>query len=143
EQFEILVSTLSKAGYIQYEISNFCIDGYFSKHNSSYWNGKHYLGLGPGAHSYNGFSRKFNIENNVKYIRYLENNQVYFTEEILQPHDIANEYLLTSIRTMWGLDIEKFLSFPSIDSGHTKKVINSLEKNKLAVSQNGKLILTL
>lgn len=116
QQFEILIDQMEKDNFIHYEISNFSKDCFFAKHNSSYWKGEHYLGLGPSAHSYNGNSRQWNIANNNFYIKALDLRQaqvdlnpasqmVWFEKEILTEKDKYNEYVLTSLRTMWGCDL--------------------------------------
>ena len=105
EQFEQLMETLSEHGYQQYEISNFCLPEKHSRHNTAYWKDKPYLGIGPGAHSYNGKSRQYNILNNPKYIRTLENGNIPFELETLDEEERLNEYLLTSLRTMWGINL--------------------------------------
>jgi oxygen-independent coproporphyrinogen III oxidase len=107
EQFEILVAQMQAQGFTQYEISNFCQPGIESKHNSNYWRGVHYLGLGPSAHSFNGHSRQYNVANNAKYLSALAKNQLAFEREELTVIDQANEYLLTSLRTIWGCDLNR------------------------------------
>jgi len=107
QQFEILVEQMQAHGFMQYEISNFCQPGYESKHNSNYWKGVHYIGLGPSAHSFNGVSRQYNVANNAKYMAALAQNQLAFDKEELSLTDQANEYLLTSLRTIWGCDLNK------------------------------------
>lgn len=107
EQFEILMESLVNNGFEQYEISNFARKNQYSKHNSSYWLGKPYLGVGPSAHSYNGVSRQYNISNNSLYIKSLEKGELNFEKEILSLNDKTNEYLLTSLRTKWGAEIAK------------------------------------
>lgn len=104
-QFEMLSEYLVNAGYEHYEISNFAKPGFISKHNSAYWKGIPYLGIGPSAHSYNGISRQFNIRNNSSYIRSLQEGKVPFDLEILSPENKINEYILTSLRTSWGCDL--------------------------------------
>ncbi|MGB3947774.1 MAG: radical SAM family heme chaperone HemW [Bacteroidia bacterium] len=106
DQFEIMLEEMKKNNFVQYEISNFCKDNYFSKHNSNYWKKQHYLGLGPSAHSYDGKSRQWNISNNALYIQRLENGDMYFEKEILSTTETYNDYILTSLRTMWGADLE-------------------------------------
>jgi oxygen-independent coproporphyrinogen-3 oxidase len=107
QQFEILVGQMQQQGFIQYEISNFCRPGFESKHNSNYWKGVHYLGLGPSAHSFNGHSRQYNIAHNARYMDALEQDQLPFDRETLSLTDQANEYLLTSLRTIWGCDLSR------------------------------------
>ena len=106
EQFEILMKMMKFNNYIHYEISNFCLDGFISVHNSNYWKGEKYLGLGPSAHSFDGISRQWNIDNNAKYIDYIDRNSIPFTVETLTPIDKYNEYIMVSLRTMWGCDID-------------------------------------
>ncbi|RDV13089.1 coproporphyrinogen III oxidase family protein [Pontibacter diazotrophicus] len=106
-QFEILLEQMNKHGYVQYEISNFSLPGHESKHNSNYWRGIHYLGVGPSAHSFNGISRQYNVSHNKKYVDAIAQGQVPFELEELTPADQANDYLLTSLRTIWGCDLLK------------------------------------
>ncbi len=105
-QFNALIEETDKNGFQQYEISNFAKNNMYSKHNKSYWFGKKYLGLGPSAHSFNGASRKWNISSINNYIEAIENNKLYFEEEILTENDKYNEYILTRIRTIWGVSID-------------------------------------
>jgi len=105
--FEILMQRLNEAGYEHYEISNFAKPGFRSRHNSSYWRGAHYLGLGPSAHSYNGVSRQWNISNNALYIKSINENVVPFEREELSSTQKINEYIMTSLRTMEGLSLQK------------------------------------
>lgn len=105
QQFEYLLETTAAAGYEQYEISNFCLPTHYSKHNSSYWLGIPYLGVGPSAHSFNGLSRQYNIKNNTLYIKSLNNNQVPSEKEELSISDQINDYLMTALRTKWGIDL--------------------------------------
>lgn len=103
KHFKLLLTLMKANGYEQYEISNFCKPGFRSKHNSSYWQGKAYFGFGPSAHSYNGNNkRRWNVANNSLY---LQNNN-FFEEEILLETDMVNEYVMTSLRTSEGLDID-------------------------------------
>jgi oxygen-independent coproporphyrinogen III oxidase len=108
-QYEIMIQVLGNRGYEHYEISNFSLPGYNSKHNSSYWKRGKYLGVGPGAHSYNGEVRRYNVENNAKYIHSLNQGVLPFEEEVLSLQDKINEYLLTTIRTSWGCDLRYIL----------------------------------
>jgi oxygen-independent coproporphyrinogen-3 oxidase len=103
QQFEILTSSLARKDYEQYEISNFARNGQYSRHNSSYWQQRPYLGVGPSAHSYNGVSREYNIANNAKYIAALSESKIPSTYEELSVADRTNEYLLTGLRTKWGV----------------------------------------
>ncbi|TGD77802.1 radical SAM family heme chaperone HemW [Hymenobacter wooponensis] len=105
-QFERLLQQMSRHGYQQYEISNFCLPGRESRHNSAYWRGVPYLGLGPSAHSFNGHSRQYTVANNPQYVQaVLDHAEVPATVEQLSPTDRANEYLMTSLRTAQGCDL--------------------------------------
>jgi oxygen-independent coproporphyrinogen-3 oxidase len=106
-QFLMMTDFLGAKGYEHYEISNFSLPGMRSKHNSSYWSGAKYVGLGPSAHSFNGRSRQWNVANNPLYIKSLNDNQVPFEQEILSDSQRFNEYIMTSLRTMEGTDIHK------------------------------------
>ena len=144
EQFLLLMEWLENAGYEHYEISNFAKPGFRSRHNSSYWQGKKYLGLGPSAHSFNGESRQWNISNNNTYIESLEKNEIPFEKEILTQSQKANEYIMTSLRTMEGLDINKIPEAMSHElRSASKKFIESgkltLKENKLLLTREGKL----
>lgn len=107
DQFEILVSELEKAGIEQYEISNFSLPGKHSLHNSNYWKGKHYLGIGPSAHSFNGTTRSWNIAHNLKYMQQIASNEIHYEAEQLQIKDRFNELLLIGLRTSYGVNIEQ------------------------------------
>ncbi len=106
EQFELLMQAAMDHGFEQYEISNFAKDKMYSQHNTNYWRNEKYLGLGPSAHSYNGVSRQWNISNNVEYIKSMDENKVPSEIEELTTTQRYNEYILTSLRTMWGSNME-------------------------------------
>lgn len=101
-QFRLLIKKLNDAGYIHYEISNFCKKDKHSRHNTSYWTNKEYIGCGPSAHSYNTKKRFWNISNLYKYIEKVNNNEEFFETEDLDTYTLYNEYILTSLRTIWG-----------------------------------------
>ncbi|MBQ4802930.1 radical SAM family heme chaperone HemW [Aquimarina sp. MMG015] len=107
QHFDILVDTMEKEGFEYYEFSNFGKPGYFSKNNTAYWQGKHYLGIGPSAHSYNGKERSWNIKNNIKYIKSLQENKLPKEIEELTTTDKYNEYVMTGLRTIWGVSLKK------------------------------------
>ena len=147
-QFEIMLEAMNKNNFIQYEISNFGKDGYFSRHNSNYWLKENYLGLGPSAHSYNGESRQWNIANNPIYIQSLEKGELNFEKETLTASQRYNEYILTTLRTMWGTDLNyikqtfgnDYLSYCLQEAAKyidSKKVLH--HENKLLLSDHGKL----
>jgi oxygen-independent coproporphyrinogen-3 oxidase len=110
-QFLLLMNWMQAAGYEHYEISNFALPGMRSRHNSSYWQGASYLGLGPSAHSFNGESRQWNISNNALYIKSLKEDKVPFEIENLTETQRLNEYIMTSLRTMEGLNVELVTSW--------------------------------
>lgn len=103
-QFLYLMEAAAQRGYEQYEISNFAQPGRYARHNTSYWTGAHYLGVGPAAHSFNGVSRQWNVANNALYIKSLSENTIPFEREMLTPAQQFNEYVMTALRTMWGID---------------------------------------
>jgi oxygen-independent coproporphyrinogen-3 oxidase len=105
-EFNILIKKTEAAGFVHYEISNFGKPGYFSIHNSNYWKQVPYLGLGPSAHSFNGYSRQWNISDINKYIASVNDGTTFFEKEDLDLKTRFNEYIMTSLRTMWGIDLE-------------------------------------
>ncbi|MGB5243935.1 MAG: radical SAM family heme chaperone HemW [Lutimonas sp.] len=108
EQFQILCEILNREGYVHYEISNFGLPGYFSQHNSAYWKGVSYLGIGPSAHSYDGKKRSWNVSNNVKYIKALQNDTLPSEIEELSLSDKMNEKIMIGLRTIWGISLHEF-----------------------------------
>ncbi len=107
EQFHILKEKLEVSGFIHYELSNFGKEGYFSRNNSAYWQGKSYLGIGPSAHSFNGKQRGWNVRNNSKYIKAIQKNELPIEMETLTITDQYNEYVMTGLRTIWGVSFDK------------------------------------
>ncbi|WP_350290224.1 radical SAM family heme chaperone HemW [uncultured Croceitalea sp.] len=105
--FTVLNDTLTNAGYSCYEISNFGKPGYFSKNNSAYWQQKKYIGIGPSAHSFDGIRRGWNINNNPKYLKAIENSELPIEVEVLSKTDKYNEYVMTGLRTIWGVSLSK------------------------------------
>lgn len=103
-QFDYLMDATAAAGYEHYEISNFALPGRYARHNSSYWLGAHYLGIGPSAHSFNGSARRWNLANNALYIKSLEAGILAGESELLSPEQRYHEYVMTGIRTIWGVD---------------------------------------
>lgn len=104
--FNILIEKSENAGFVHYEISNFGKPGYFSKHNSNYWKQVNYLGIGPSAHSFNGYSRQWNVRSIKEYIKSVNSGKVFYEREELDTRSRFNEYIMTSLRTMWGIDLE-------------------------------------
>lgn len=105
EQFDYLLEQIAIHGYEQYEISNFCIPPHYAQHNSNYWTGGTYLGVGPAAHSFDGQTRRWNVANNTRYIKALTTGQVYWENELLTIQNQHNEYIMTALRTKWGVDL--------------------------------------
>ena len=148
-QFLIARKKLTNAGYRHYEISNFAKDGYLSAHNKNYWNKTHYLGIGPSAHSFNGVTRQWNINNNLKYCNAIENNMQYYKLEKLSRKNMINEYILTTLRTSSGIK-EALIStkmtgseFQKFNSQMTKFIeLGLIQKNNnsLFCTESGMLI---
>ena len=147
-QFLMMTDFFASKGYEHYEISNFSIPGMRSRHNSSYWSGKKYIGLGPSAHSFNGASRQWNVANNALYIKSLESNQLPFEQEVLTESQRFNEYIMTSLRTIEGTDIE--LAKQKFGKASTDDLIRNSTKfiergwmtnvsDKLVLTKEGKL----
>jgi len=134
-QYEFAIDSLVEKGYEHYEVSNFCRSGNYSQHNLKYWNGSYYLGIGPGSHSYNGNTRQINISNNNLYYKCLENNsENYYELEQLSKSDKINDYILTRIRTKWGINLEYLYSTFSIDLTQSKRnFISLMEKENFLV----------
>jgi len=107
EHFNILIDKMEEAGFESYEVSNFGKPGYFSKNNTAYWQQKKYIGIGPSAHSYDGERRAWNINNNPKYIKSIENHALPSEKEKLSTTDKYNEYVMTGLRTIWGVSLTR------------------------------------
>lgn len=148
-QYNILLDWAKNNGFQHYEISNFCKSNYYSRHNSAYWMQKPYLGVGPSAHSYNGHSRQWNTSNNANYITSVNKGVIPFQKEDLNLKDRFNEYILTSLRTVWGINKKvvtrmfgvKYLqhvvekSEKYLDSGHLQ-----IDKNCIKLTEKGMFI---
>lgn len=143
QQFEQLMDFAEANNYEHYEISNFCKPGSYSKHNTSYWTGKKYLGLGPSAHSYDGRTRQWNISNNTLYAQSLEKGELNFEKEILTESNRFNEYIMTSLRTKWGIDTNYLKA--NFDAQYCSRFEQDaqefFDRNEL-ISENGKILLT-
>jgi oxygen-independent coproporphyrinogen-3 oxidase len=150
ELFLEMIDRLQKNHFIHYEISNFGKEHFFSKHNSNYWKGSHYLGLGPSAHSFNGVSRQWNVSNNTIYINKITSGDLtVFEKEILTEENRFNEYILTSLRTIWGVNLdvlksqfnEEFVKlFQSKVNSYIKDETISLKDNSYTLTTKGKLL---
>jgi len=139
QQFDVLREELAKAGFEQYEISNFARNHLYSKHNTGYWFQQKYLGIGPSAHSFDRKTRRWNVSDNLKYIDGIENGTRYYDSEELSPSDRYNDYIITRLRTMWGITEneigEEFLS-------HFRKNIEKYCKTGHILNKNGAWVLS-
>jgi oxygen-independent coproporphyrinogen-3 oxidase len=115
QHFDLLMAETEQQGFVHYEISNFGKKGYFSKHNTSYWQGKSYLGIGPSAHSFNGKQRSWNVSNNTIYIKSIQDNTLPSKVETLSKQDRYNEYVMTGLRAIWGVSLNKIETDFGID----------------------------
>jgi len=142
-QFKMLIEEAEKNGFEQYEISNFAKNRLYSNHNKSYWFGKKYLGLGPSAHSFNGVSRRWNISSVADYIKAIQNNKLYFEEEILSENNKYNEYILTRIRTVWGVSADFIQSnFGEKKVAYFLRNIAKYKSSDLVIQDNNVFTLT-
>lgn len=147
--FFILTEKLKEKGFIHYELSNFGKEGYFSKNNTSYWSGKKYIGIGPSAHSYNGTHRSWNIANNSIYIKEILSGNLPNEIEKLTTSDRYNEYVMTGLRTIWGILLEKIKEdfgekyYEYLIKSSEKSIKNQLielKDQKITVTQKGKFL---
>ena len=149
EQFEILLQVMDRHGYEQYEISNFAQPGYESQHNSNYWKQEKYLGVGPAAHSFDGKHKQANVRNNAKYLRKINEGIIPAEMIPLSKEDQMNEYILTSLRTKWGCDLELLRSKYGIELLEIREVyltdllnrgMIDIEDDFITLTNNGKLL---
>ncbi len=154
KQFAQLMDATKAIGMVQYEVSNFGKEGYFSQHNSNYWKGEEYLGFGPSAHSYlkdsplkrgvGGVSkRSWNVANNIKYIQAINNSQPFFEEEYIDEKTAYNEYVLTRLRTIWGIDKQYIVdNFNTDIINHFNLELEKYSKTSYLQTENNKITLT-
>jgi oxygen-independent coproporphyrinogen-3 oxidase len=149
KQFLLCLDMLTQAGYEHYEISNYARPGFHSKHNSSYWSHEKYLGIGPGAHAFNGVARQFNVSNNHLYRKALDSGELPCEKEKLSPLELANEYLMMSLRTCDGCDLQKLRFHYGYDMHQLRherieQLIRDefliMDKDRLALTRKGKLL---
>lgn len=149
EHFQILVDKLIENNFIHYELSNFGKENYFSKNNSSYWLGKKYIGIGPSAHSYDGEKRGWNVSNNTLYIKSIQENKLPLETEILSKTDRYNEYIMTGLRTIWGISLDRIenefgKSYLDYLNQQSAKYIEDhllfVDENVLRTTKNGKFL---
>ncbi len=142
-QFITLIEKLKAGGYEQYEISNFSKPGQYAVHNTNYWRGVPYLGIGPSAHGFDGLARYLNIPNNAHYLQHLLNGELAETVEELSEYDRFNEYIMTSLRTMWGTDLNKISNdFNKLFLGDTLKSVQPFIEKQWLINQDNHLVLT-
>lgn len=140
QQFQILVNTLTANDFIHYEISNFGKEGFLSQHNSNYWKGKTYLGIGPSAHSYDGKNRSWNVSNNSIYIKNLSENTLPNTVEVLGENDRFNELIMINLRTIFGVDLNQIKKeFPAEFYEDLNRELQPLLKESL-IQENQQII---
>jgi oxygen-independent coproporphyrinogen III oxidase len=141
-QFEYLIDTLVAHGYDHYEISNFGKPGRYAIHNTNYWKGIPYLGVGPSAHSYNGSNRSWSMANNALYITAIKKNTEYVETEILTKEDMYNEYVMIGLRTMWGINLDTIKrKYGNEFHAHCVESINEIWlSDKIAIKDNGQTI---
>ena len=135
-QYLMLQKAIKANGYEQYELSNYCANKSYAKHNTAYWLGKSYLGIGPSAHSYNGSSRRWNVSNNIQYLNAMKAEQAYYEKEELTEKDRYHEYLITALRTKWGISFEQIETFSEPLKTHFFKQVKKLNFNGLILSKN-------
>ncbi len=136
EHFLILVETLEANGLVHYELSNFGKENYFSRNNSAYWLGKKYLGIGPSAHSYDGVSRSWNVANNALYLKAIQKDELPREVELLSQEDRYNEYIMTGLRTIWGVSLVR------IEQEFGPDYLNYLKQQSQKFIHDGLLIIT-
>ena len=143
QQFYLLIDTLEAAGFVHYELSNFGKPDYYSKNNTAYWLGKPYIGIGPSAHSYNGNERGWNIRNNSKYISALIENVLPIEKEILTVTDKYNEYVMTGLRTIWGVSLDKIeVEFGILYKKYVLEQVTFYLDNDLLYIKDNKILVT-
>lgn len=142
QQFDYLMKVAQEAGFIHYEISNFAQEGHFAKHNSAYWRGTSYLGIGPAAHSFNGASRQWNIANNQKYLHAIGKGEVPFEKETLSKEQKYNEYVMTGLRTIWGVSLKKLNTIDEVFERHFQKEVRPFIAEGAIIEQKGTYLLT-
>lgn len=135
EHFLQLMQLLKQNGYVHYELSNFGKPGYFSQNNTAYWMGKKYIGIGPSAHSFDGVNRSWNISNNTLYLKKIQSGILPSEKELLSLNDRYNEYIMTGLRTMWGVSLEK------VQNDFGEKYLTYLLKNAQKNIQSLKLVI--
>ena len=137
EQYHYLIHALKDAGYEHYEVSNFAKPGYFSRHNSAYWRERKYLGIGPSAHSYDGVSRQWNIRSNQQYVSLINSGKMYYNKENLSEIDRYNDYIITSLRTIWGIDQRRiFENYSKQLTEHFQAALKKYQKTDFLYEEN-------
>lgn len=147
DQFQYLIQKLAQNGYEQYEISNFCLPDNYSKHNTSYWQGKTYLGIGPSAHSFDGKTRRWNLSNNPQYMAKMEKGEQFWEVEHLSEADRFNEKIMVGLRTKWGVSLHDLRVIHEIPASFSQKVKEysdkgwvCLQSDTITLTPEGKLL---
>lgn len=149
EQFHMLIEKLEAEDFVHYELSNFGKPNFFSRNNTAYWQGKSYIGIGPSAHSFNGISRSWNVRNNSKYIQAIEKGELPMEVETLSKTNQYNEYVMTGLRTIWGVSLEKVAQnfgetyrtyILKQSEKHRNQQLLYIEDDKLIVTKKGKFL---
>lgn len=148
--FEVLVERLTQRGFVHYELSNFGKEGYFSENNTNYWKGEKYIGIGPSAHSFDGQCRSWNVSNNQKYLKELSNNELPSEKEVLSIEDRYNEYVMTGLRTQWGVSLGKieqkfgkeYLEYfkRQLQKHLDQKTLELIDDDQVKATQKGKFL---
>lgn len=149
DHFKVLTEETAKAGFEHYEISNFAKEGFIAVHNSSYWKGEPYLGVGPSAHSFNGTSRRWNVSNNTAYLKHIFAGEPAWQEEVLTGKERYNEFVMTGLRTKWGVNVKRVEELFGSDfqkhllqsaEEHLDKGRIKLENDVLTLTSEGKFL---
>jgi oxygen-independent coproporphyrinogen-3 oxidase len=147
--FEMLMDAVAAKGWQHYEISNYCLPGNYARHNTGYWKNQPYLGIGPSAHSYNRMARQWNVANNAAYVKAIEAGQLPQETETLTKTDLLNEYIMTGLRTQWGIDTEHIQKNFGEEMGRyilaqarpfIEKGLLIITGNTITLSREGKLL---
>lgn len=149
EHHQLLIEKMEASGYDNYEFSNFGKPGFYSENNMAYWHGEPYLGVGPSAHSFDGQQRSWNVSNNTKYIKAIETGTLPLERESLTERDHYNEYVMTRLRTMWGISLEEVRQLFGLDyhdylmeqaKTHVRDNLLTVEEEFLVVTPKGKFL---
>ena len=141
EQFQMTMDFMRQKNWLHYEISNYCLPDKMAVHNTSYWQDKPYMGIGPSAHSYNGDERIWNVSDIQEYVQEISAGRLPETRETLSPENKYNEYVMTSLRTIWGCELDRLNAFGVENFGFQERVVAYLEQGLLR-QENKRIFLT-